>query len=87
MEMIMSTMRRARAAAAGPPARSLDRSVAGVLKQWWIGRLERRLENLAIRELQTMSDRELRDMGIGRSQIASSVRAGRGRAPLHGLFF
>jgi len=86
MDMIMSTLTRAPAAAAGPPAPSLYRSLAAALRRWWTARMERRLENLAIRELQAMSDRELRDIGIGRSHIAWSARVGRDRAQLHGWF-
>jgi hypothetical protein len=40
-----------------------------------LARRARRLENLAILQLRAMSDRELKDIGIVRSQIAFAVRA------------
>lgn len=49
--------------------------VPAAFKRWWLARMMRRLENLAILRLQTMSDRELRDIGIVRSQIEFAVRS------------
>jgi uncharacterized protein YjiS (DUF1127 family) len=42
--------------------------------------MERRLERLAMRRLQAMSDRELQDIGVARTGIEFAVRAGRERA-------
>jgi uncharacterized protein YjiS (DUF1127 family) len=79
METIMSTITRAPAAAVRIPARTLAWRVGAALKRWWVARMERRLEHLAIRQLQAMSDRELKDIGIARSQIEFSVRTARDR--------
>jgi uncharacterized protein YjiS (DUF1127 family) len=38
--------------------------------------MARRLEKLAIRQLKAMSDRQLKDIGIVRSQIEFAVRGG-----------
>jgi uncharacterized protein YjiS (DUF1127 family) len=74
MEMIMSTMTRAPAAVAGVSGGSASRWLGDVLKRWWVARMRRRLEGLAIRQLRAMSDRELKDIGVVRSQIEFSVR-------------
>ena len=44
-------------------------AVASAMRRWWQRRLERRAQRAAILQLSSMSDRELRDIGIGRSQI------------------
>ncbi len=78
----MSTMTRATAAAARPHRRLLG-GLAALLGRWWVARMERclqrRLERLAMRQLLAMSDRELRDIGVARSEIDFVARAGRER--------
>jgi uncharacterized protein YjiS (DUF1127 family) len=78
----MTTMTRATAAAARPH-RHLLGGLAALLARWWLARLERRLkrrlERQAMQQLRSMSDRELRDIGIGRSEIGFAVQAGRER--------
>ena len=59
------------AAAPSIPGRSWSWRLGAVLKRWW---LAWRLENLAILQLQAMSDRQLKDIGIPRSQIEFAVR-------------
>jgi len=49
-------------------------AVASAMRRWWQRRLERRAQRTAILRLSSMSDRELRDIGIGRSQIEYAVR-------------
>ena len=46
----------------------------GSLKTWWMGHLFRRVERAAIIQLNAMSDRELHDVGLTRSQIEWAVR-------------
>jgi uncharacterized protein YjiS (DUF1127 family) len=41
---------------------------------WWTAYLAWRGERTAITQLKSMSDRELRDIGLARSQIAAAVR-------------
>jgi uncharacterized protein YjiS (DUF1127 family) len=56
-------------------ANAVDRRLAwnGVLvstaKTWWMAYLMRRMEREAIIQLRAMSDRQLEDIGITRSQI------------------
>jgi uncharacterized protein YjiS (DUF1127 family) len=90
METIMSTITTA-AAAAARPHRHFPGGLAARLGRWWLARVERRLqrrlEREAMRQLRSMSDRGLRDIGIGRSEIGFVVRAGRERDRYLRLFF
>jgi uncharacterized protein YjiS (DUF1127 family) len=79
MEMIVSTMTRVTAAVPGVCGDSASRWLGAVLKRWWVAHMQRRLERLAIRQLRAMSDRELKDIGVVRSQIEFSVRSERDR--------
>jgi uncharacterized protein YjiS (DUF1127 family) len=53
---------------------SLSRRVGQALKRCWLAYLDWRLQRLAINRLRSMSDRELKDVGLTRSQIESHVR-------------
>lgn len=81
----MSTMTSAPVAA--PPVAGPSRGewVVGAFKAWWVALMRRRLANLAIHQLKAMSDRQLKDIGIVRSQIEVAVRGDleRGRTSLH----
>ena len=50
------------------------RTIGAGLKGWWMTYVNWRLERLAVYRLQSMSDRELRDMGVSRAQIEFAVR-------------
>ncbi len=56
------------------PART--RLLGAVLKAWWAAYQRRRAEQRTIEHLRGMSDRELKDIGIVRSQIDFAVRRG-----------
>jgi uncharacterized protein YjiS (DUF1127 family) len=45
-----------------------------IFKWWWAAYKRRRAERLAIARLHAMSDRQLRDIGITRSQVEFAVR-------------
>ena len=45
------------------------------LKRWWTAFVTWRAEQAAIDQLAAMNDRELRDIGLSRSEIASAVRS------------
>jgi len=81
MEMIMSPMV-STPVAVGDRARSPGGVIATV-KRLWIAYRRRRNERAAIIQLYAMSDRELRDIGLTRSEIAGAVRGERdqGRSP------
>jgi uncharacterized protein YjiS (DUF1127 family) len=75
----MSTMTRAPVAIPGASGSSACRWLGAALRRWWVARMQRRLDRLAIRQLRAMSDRELKDIGVVRSQIEFSVRSARDR--------
>jgi uncharacterized protein YjiS (DUF1127 family) len=50
------------------------RAIGAALKGWWTAYVNWRLEQLAINRLHSMSDRELKDMGVSRGQIEYAVR-------------
>lgn len=52
------------------------------LKRWWKAYMTWRIEQVAIAQLWSMSDRELKDIGLTRSEITGAVRgeAARDRA-------
>jgi uncharacterized protein YjiS (DUF1127 family) len=56
-------------------------SLAATLKRWWIAYITWRIEQAAIAALSSMSDRELQDMGLTRSEIVFAAKGGtpRGR--------
>jgi hypothetical protein len=82
METIMSITSSARVAP-GIGERSWSRRLGAALEAWWTDRMARRLEALAMRQLRTMSDRELRDPGVLRSYLEWAARSGRSRVLMH----
>jgi uncharacterized protein YjiS (DUF1127 family) len=49
-------------------------SVLATLKQWCVTYMGWRVERAAIAHLRAMSDRDLRDIGLMRSQVAQAVQ-------------
>jgi uncharacterized protein YjiS (DUF1127 family) len=74
MEMIMSTTFSAPVPAQGMAGQSRVGGLVDVWKQWWVAYLTRRIERAAIFQLSSMSERELKDIGLTRSQIGQAVR-------------
>jgi uncharacterized protein YjiS (DUF1127 family) len=70
-----------------PVAQSMARrqfSVLATLSQWCVTYMGWRVERAAIAHLCAMSDRDLRDIGLMRSQVAQAVQgAGLDRALSH----
>lgn len=48
--------------------------LASGIRRWWAGYISWRLQAGAIAHLKSMSDRQLKDIGISRSQIDFAVR-------------
>lgn len=44
------------------------------LARWWAAYIDWRLNRMALAQLGTMSDRELKDIGLSRTQIEAAVR-------------
>ena len=70
----MSTISSAPAAAQGTAGHSRAGGLAVTLKRWWVAYIIWRLEQGAIAVLCSMSDRELRDIGLTRGEITGAVR-------------
>ena len=58
----------------GRATQSVSRSVVRVLQRWWAAYTAWRLDRRAIADLLSMSDRDLRDIGINRCEILRAVR-------------
>jgi len=70
----MQTISSASAPLRGRAAQSVRGSVLRTFKRWWAAYMARRIEQRAIAELLSMSDRDLRDIGINRCDILRAVR-------------
>ena len=71
MELIMSTTFYTPATIR---VRSRGSGLIATVKTWWMSYLTRRIERAAIIQLHGMSERELQDIGLTRSQIERAVR-------------
>jgi uncharacterized protein YjiS (DUF1127 family) len=81
MEMVMSAILSAPVAVQGIAGQSWSRGLTAALQRWWLAYITWRIEQAAIRELWSLSDRGLKDIGLSRSGIAGAVReAARERA-------
>jgi uncharacterized protein YjiS (DUF1127 family) len=78
----MRTVSSAPAMPRGIAGQSWGRELIASLKGWWAAYQTRRAEQAAIAQLWSMSDRELRDIGLTRSEITDAVKgeAARDRA-------
>jgi len=76
--MIMSTLSVGRYENAGGAA--LTR-LAAAARRLWLAYITWRIEQAAIMALHSMSDRDLNDIGLPRSEIAGAVKAGRHASP------
>jgi len=78
----MRTVCSAPAMPRGIVGQSWVRELVASLKGWWASYQTWRAEQAAIAELWSMSDRELRDIGLTRSEITGAVQgeAARDRA-------
>jgi uncharacterized protein YjiS (DUF1127 family) len=75
MEMIMSMISSTTTYRAN--ARGIFQALANTLKRWCVAYVTWRMENIAIAQLRAMSDRELEDIGLTRSDIARAVTGAR----------
>jgi uncharacterized protein YjiS (DUF1127 family) len=74
--MIMSTISTASEATQvipDPPGASRLRNT---LTRWWVAYMGWRIERAAVAHLATLSDRELKDIGLSRTGIPGAVREG-----------
>ena len=58
------------------------RGIGRALKTWWFAYINWRVEQLAIKRLQSMSDRELKDIGVSRAAIEFAVKGSADHYPI-----
>jgi uncharacterized protein YjiS (DUF1127 family) len=75
--MLMNTISRAPAAAHGMAAPICG--LVTIFKHWWAAYITWRIARAAVVNLNSMNDRELKDLGLNRLEIADVVTATRGR--------
>jgi uncharacterized protein YjiS (DUF1127 family) len=73
MGMIMGTIRSAQAAAQPAAKQTWASELFAFLKCCWCAYITWRIERTALARLSLMSDRELKDIGLSRSQIECAV--------------
>jgi uncharacterized protein YjiS (DUF1127 family) len=76
METIMSMMSSATTATQGMSRQSRIGGLLATLQRWWVAYINWRLEQAAIARLCSMSERELRDIGVSRCEITRAVMVG-----------
>jgi uncharacterized protein YjiS (DUF1127 family) len=81
MEMTMSTISNA-IQGRRSSANDTFAGIGGSLRRWWTAYMHWRIEQASAARLFSMSDRELKDIGLTRSSIPSALReAARDPAP------
>jgi uncharacterized protein YjiS (DUF1127 family) len=85
--MIMGMISTAPVAAQGIPGRSWGKELGAILAHWWVAHMARCMEQRTLAALAGMSDRELKDIGLTRSDIPVAVRGQiiRNRAIIRGF--
>jgi uncharacterized protein YjiS (DUF1127 family) len=76
MEMIMSTISTATAHQHSASGSVVGR-IAAAIRRLWVAYITWRIEQAAMAHLRSMSDRELEDLGLSRSQIEGAVASKR----------
>ena len=82
MEMIMSMTFSAPGGARHGRAGPGSAGLGAILKGWWMAYLTGRIEQAAIAHLSSMSDRELKDIGLMRSRSSEGCEGCAGRPPV-----
>jgi len=74
MEMIMSTTFGTAASAQELGPSAWTRGILATAKRAWVTYMTWRIERAAINQLSAMSDRQLKDIGLTRSEIVAAAR-------------
>jgi len=82
----MSTFSNALAAREAP-AGTAPSGIAATLKTWWSSYINWRLQQLAVSRLRSMSNRELKDIGVARAEIDFVVAGGVDRHPMFTRYY
>jgi uncharacterized protein YjiS (DUF1127 family) len=73
-------------AAVGERRRAQAKCLVASVRLWWVAHLTRRMERVAMVQLQAMSDRELKGIGLTRSEIEQAVKGEFKHWPLIGHY-
>jgi uncharacterized protein YjiS (DUF1127 family) len=73
-EMIMSTIIGTAALGRGGALPRRGKGVLAVARRAWVAYMAWRIERVAIEQLRAMSDRQLKDIGLTRSEIEAAAR-------------
>ena len=57
------------------------------VQSWWVAYLDRRMQRSAIFQLEALSDRELRDIGLRRCEIEGAVKGELNRARVFNRYY
>jgi uncharacterized protein YjiS (DUF1127 family) len=87
MEIIMSTIFSMRASAQGTAGQSRVSGLLAIAKRWWVAYITWRIKRAAIAQLCSMSDRELKDIGLARSDITCAMRGEAARDRAFSLYY
>jgi uncharacterized protein YjiS (DUF1127 family) len=87
MEIIVSTISRAPAVAQVTAGSSWTALIWIKFKAWWTAHRMRQTELAAMQQLQLLSDRDLMDIGLGRSEIPYAVSHDVARERTFGRYF
>jgi uncharacterized protein YjiS (DUF1127 family) len=74
MEMIMSTTLETTASAPDLAGASWANGILASAKRAWVAYISWRIQRAAIGQLSAMSDRQLKDIGLTRSEIVAAAR-------------
>jgi uncharacterized protein YjiS (DUF1127 family) len=81
MRTLSSTTARLQSVATQP-----SRLIARV-QSWWVAYLDRRMQRSAILQLEALSDRDLRDIGLRRCEIEGAVKGELNRARVFNRYY
>jgi uncharacterized protein YjiS (DUF1127 family) len=85
--MVMRTISSAPAALQGITGQSWPRWLVATLKRWWVAYMTWRIEQAAIAQLWSMSNRQLKDIGLTCSEITGAVRGEPARYRAFGRYY
>jgi uncharacterized protein YjiS (DUF1127 family) len=87
MTMIASMVPNTSSASLGSARKVWVEGIRNALKRWLVALRTWRAEQSAINRLQSMSDRQLKDIGISRSEVGTAARDGTARHAVYHHYY